>query len=537
MSAAFAVYFSWRFTPWGLSPLDYRFQLFHVSLVVAALFASGIVIGIMVRASWLRHRWRRSVGAGLCGLAAVLLVLLYAANITSNTLWQENISADMIADYGPWVVGIGNDAPPLSPGIYLCLAIGVAGVVALFVAWSDRFTCAFESLVYPGGRYSLFSTPRRTRVSVAALCLCAAGLGVTLTVLARQLRAEGVLHRDPVVALFRPQKEKAQFGWYVAFENQQKRVASEREAYRQLHQAADRNVIIVIADSLRADHMGVYGYELPTTPFLSRLADEGRLLKVDRAFSACSVSPCGILSTMSGRLIAGVEFGYKIFDLLHDVGYQSYFVLGGRHDWLGLRSAYGYEQALYLDGADAAPYDSNDDRAVLAGLDRLPANEHDRSFFYIHLMSTHFVGTRWPEFARFTPNDVRIGWFGAVSADDRQKWVNHYDNGVLQADAIIERLFAKLDALGYLRNSMVVILADHGDALGERGASSYLHGDLFYQEAVHIPLLIYDDPGVTYRNLQFASQIDVAPTIASRLHLKVPDAWTGMSLLDPPADR
>ena len=57
----------------------------------------------------------------------------------------------------------------------------------------------------------------------------------------------------------------------------------------------------------------------------------------------------------------------------------------------------------------------------------------------------------------------------------------------------VEAIFAALDQKGYLPNSLIVILADHGEGLGERGKASYGHVSSLYQEFIRIPLLIYDD--------------------------------------------
>jgi glucan phosphoethanolaminetransferase (alkaline phosphatase superfamily) len=533
LSGAFIAFFAWRFPPLGR-----RFQIFHVSIVAALLFATALGVGALTRFHRLRTRTVQRAVSGVLGAAWALLLLLYAADIVSNRLWRENIHLDRLTAYGQWVLGFESAAAPFSPWVYAMVATGLGGVIGFFVLFSDRLFLGIESLVRPAEPYSLFRDARRSRQSAALLVVCGLGLGGELGVLSRLLIGEGLLHRDPIVAFFRPQSQVGQFGWYLTFAVQQQRVAAERAAYRQLQQSATRNVIVIIVDSLRADHLPLYGYSRQTAPFLSRLLSEGHLRKVQLALSSCALSPCGILSTMSGKYVPQVQADFKIFDLLHDLGYQSYFILGGHHEQDGLRLAYGTEQALYLDGTNAGRYSSQDDHYVLDGLTRLPRNKGDKAFFYIHLMSAHWAGTKWPEYARFVPSDAQIG-LGTVfrGAGEHDRWVNRYDNGVLQSDAVIEQIFDKLSSLGYLEHSTVFILGDHGEALGDHGPTSYFHGDILYQETVHIPLLIDDDPTVAYRNLEFASQIDVAPTIADRLSLAIPASWRGQSLLKPAMDR
>ena len=61
------------------------------------------------------------------------------------------------------------------------------------------------------------------------------------------------------------------------------------------------NIIIVIADALRADHLGAYGYKRQTSNFIDSLISSNKAIKIDNAFSTCTESNCGILSTLSSR--------------------------------------------------------------------------------------------------------------------------------------------------------------------------------------------------------------------------------------------
>ena len=144
--------------------------------------------------------------------------------------------------------------------------------------------------------------------------------------------------------------------------------------------------------------------------------------------------------------------------------------------------------------------------------------------------------TFWNELA----GQVRVD--GQVSAptqrlkpDEFAALSNRYDNGVLQSDDYMRRIFATLDAKGYLANSIVVILGDHGDSLGEKGHIG--HTRFLYQEDIRIPLLIYDQDVSRYQNANFATQADIAPTILQRLGLRVPSGWSDHSLLQPARER
>jgi arylsulfatase A-like enzyme len=168
---------------------------------------------------------------------------------------------------------------------------------------------------------------------------------------------------------------------------------------------------------------------------------------------------------------------------------------------------------------------------LLEGLDRIGAYQRP-SFFYFHLMSVHILGNKEDRYRVYKPAVAKLNMQNMFRREyDRASVINSYDNGVLQADDTIRRLFDVLDRKGYLDNSVVLILADHGEALAERADGMYGHVNWLYQELITIPMLIYDESPVEYRGLAYANQLDVAPTIVDRLGLPIPESWEGVSLL------
>ena len=162
----------------------------------------------------------------------------------------------------------------------------------------------------------------------------------------------------------------------------------------------------------------------------------------------------------------------------------------------------------------------NDDRVVFEAFDGVGPADGTPTFFYFHFMSVHPLGPRLPANVRYKPASIK---------KEPGYYLNNYDNGVIQADAYLRDLFTQLEQKGYLQNSVVVITGDHGESLGERG----VYGPTFnlYPEETTPPLLVYDPDPVEYPGLDFARQIDVAPTILDRLGLPIPASWDGRSLL------
>ena len=432
----------------------------------------------------------------------------------------------------------GGNLLALSPWVAPSALVGVIFVVAAFVWAGASLRQGLVDVVAHVERQ--WCTRGRTFMLAAGVTAIVLLAGTASLLAIRTPRSE-LLSSDPILAFLRTTVAVHDDRYLATVARLRQDEPQRRAAYPKGLPFDRKHVVVVTVDSLRADHMSLYGYGRSTTPFLDSLAADGGLRRVDFATSTCAESNCGILSTLfSKHLTRQIPEDFSLYTLLKDQGYRTYFVLSGNHDWLGLREMYGREQTVYFDGRDGTHgLEVSDDRVVFEGLDRVPDADAP-SFFFVHLMSTHLLGTKLPEYGRFQPADVRQDWDALFRGSfDRASVVNNYDNGVLQADAMLRHLFETLDRKGYLANSVVVILSDHGEGLGERRAGGYGYGHVvsLYQEFIRIPLLIYDPTPFSYRNLTFATQIDVAPTVVERLGLPRPDGWEGTSLVsqDAPA--
>ena len=289
------------------------------------------------------------------------------------------------------------------------------------------------------------------------------------------------------------------------------------------------NVLLITIDTLRADHVGSYGYAAAQTPALDRLAARG--LRFAHATTVAPLTLPAHSSLMTGTFPAfhGVRDngGFYLGDdqttlatILRARGYQtggfvSAFVLD--HRW-GI--AQGFDR--YFDDFDLARY------RVDVGLDAVqrPASEvvskaiewldrdSSRPFLaWVHLYEPHApYDPPEPIRARFPPTMI-----GA------------YDGEIATADMQVGRLIDHLAAAGRLDRTLVVLLGDHGESLGEHGEEQ--HGFFVYDADVHIPLIIAG-AGVPVRVVDDQVRIvDVMPTILQILGLDVPRAVQGRSLL------
>jgi len=415
-------------------------------------------------------------------------------------------------------------------GIFALVAAG-GGVLLLVVA------------AYAMGRIVLKGMPalktslgwRGGRALSAALALLYLVGAIKLTLEVGLVPTKFTPADDPVLAL--------RAGGMVNITGSTERSREERATYAAATRGRGngKNIIIIASDSVRADHLPLYGYPRDTTPFLQELAEKGELHRVDVATSNCSESVCGIFSILGSKLLAHAapSANFMLHDLLRDHGYHIHFILSGTHSgYLLLPQFYGPLSNFddYTDGDISGR--GEDDRHVLERLDSLPPDDGGSHMFFIFLMSSHVLGDQIIAERPYSPlpetfNPTHLfsnARRHTLSDDEKQRNINRYDNGIFQADWVIRQIFAKLGAKGYLRDAVAAITADHGDALGERGL--YAHGMYIYREFVGIPILIWDPTPTRYANLAFADQTDISVTLLDRAGLPKPPSWEGRSLID-----
>jgi glucan phosphoethanolaminetransferase (alkaline phosphatase superfamily) len=494
----------------------------HVILV--AQWDLALVCLMKAVASFARSaRWPNVVFRLLFALSCTVQVYLYALSAVSNASWGRNITGHLVVAFAP-TVWSGKEPFPLGP---LGITVFTLGTLLVMTTAITRFGATIDATR---------GTPlyRLRLVATTAVVLTLFGVTIEWGVASRDdLRWKHEL----IASFFRPEG--------FAFEpNARREAVAERDAVlrasypRPVTTFHRKHVVLIIVDSLRADRMQVYGYPRETTPFLSRLVQSGRMKRVEAAFSSCSESFCGITSTLASRDFRSISARtFQLQDVLRDQGYRTWFLLSGNHSaWNGLPYFYRSEDDTFFDGSMTERYTMDDDRLVLEGLERVPpASPGEPAFFYVHLMSPHYLGVQFEESHVFTRPDDRVSpglepyrILSQLNKPDR------YDDKVRQADGIIRDVFAALRAKRYLDDAIVVVTGDHGEGLGER---HWAHGWHLYNEDIRIPMLFYDAPAASYPDLSFAAHVDIAPTILDRLGLPIPESWDGQSLLAPSRTR
>jgi arylsulfatase A-like enzyme/Tfp pilus assembly protein PilF len=292
---------------------------------------------------------------------------------------------------------------------------------------------------------------------------------------------------------------------------------------------APRNVLLVTIDTLRADHVGAYGYAAAQTPRLDALAASG--MRFERATTVAPLTLPVHSSLLTGTFPAwhgvrdngGFYLGDEqttLAEVLKGRGYRTggfvaSFVLDRR--WGTSQGFDRFFDEFDLDrfkdslGMDAIQRPGNE--VVDQALAWLGAAKDDRPFFaWVHLYDPH---------APYEAPEPYRSRFPATQA-------GAYDAEIAFADAQLGRLFDALSADGRLADTLVVVAGDHGEMLGERAEQT--HGFFIYEPVTHVPLVMAG-PGVPARVVPDQVRVvDVMPTVLARLGVPAPSAVQGRDL-------
>ncbi len=286
------------------------------------------------------------------------------------------------------------------------------------------------------------------------------------------------------------------------------------------------NVVVITIDTLRADHLGCYGYKLIRTPHIDALASESvRFLRaytpVPVTLPAHTVIFTGTYPTLSGMHdFSGNKLNPNqptLATVLKQQGYVTGAVIGSAV----LDSRFGLNQGFdfYYDHFDFNRLqESNLEEMERPGnvvadlaLDWLGKNYHSKFFLWMHLYDPHFP-------------------YRPPAPFSEQYKDRPYDGEIAFADAQVGRLIAFLKAKDLYRNTLIVLSGDHGESLGEHGEKT--HGFFIYNATLHIPVIIHLPQAPAAKTvLELVSLADLMPTILHALKVEVPAQVQGRSLL------
>lgn len=317
--------------------------------------------------------------------------------------------------------------------------------------------------------------------------------------------------------------------------------------------ASVRSVLVVDIDTLRADHLGAYGYERPTSPHLDAFARKS--VQFEWAFSQAPntlPSQTTILTSLfpsSHRVIHDSDRLGPEIETLAERFQSSGFVTGAFVDGGYLKPHFGLDQGFdtYFDlnGGGIA----EGERRVEAWLDE---HHGEKFFLFVHTYDVHspyappspyrerFTRLVPPPSLGFEPTSealekIRISKYTpeplSLPPEDLAFAEALYDGEIAYVDAWFGRLMTKLELLGIADTTAVAIVSDHGEEFAEHG--SVLHEKL-YATVTHVPLFLRVPgapvPDPPRRIATPVGTVDLAPTLLDLAGLAVPSQFEGTTL-------
>jgi arylsulfatase A-like enzyme len=307
-------------------------------------------------------------------------------------------------------------------------------------------------------------------------------------------------------------------------------------------------VLLVSIDTLRADHLGCYGYARPTSPALDALAAEGTLFEeamtpAPWTLPAHASLLTGLYPTRHGVKAFGQYLPARIETLAQRLGRLGLLTAAVVNSHLlGPRSALdrGFQDFVYVE--EVAPQREPTRRVVDQAIEWLRRPRERPLFLFVHSYDVH---SDYKAEERYEKEFVRPYAGGAdgssrqlmafregrvkLAPQDAPHLIDLYDAGIRQTDDELGRLVGFLRTSGQLERTLLVVTSDHGEEFFEHGG--VLHGTTQYQEVVRVPLIVRG-PGVPRGRRVPApvSLLDVVPTLLARLGLPAAKGLDGEDL-------
>jgi arylsulfatase A-like enzyme len=350
------------------------------------------------------------------------------------------------------------------------------------------------------------------------------------------------------------------------------------------------NVVLVTIDSLRADHLGCYGYDRDVSPLIDELAADG--LSFDAYANATwtrasfpsiitstypleyggfeylsdSRTTVGTALSRGGHRTAAFhsnlwlsrDYNYnRGFDHFYDSKsdptllsrLRTWVKLNLNHDGLVYRTLqWLYDTTEEKAGMDVGQTYQDAEEITDQATDWLRTVDDDDVFCWVHYMDVHHPYVPHEEAAADLGLSFDFGERYAIKLRRKmleepesltdaelQTLVDLYDNEIRYTDAQIERLLDVVDETIGLEDTAVIVTSDHGEEFGEHGGFS--HNPSFYDELLHVPFVVngadrVGQTDVTGHQPEELELLDVPPTISDLADVEPPAEYRGRSALD-----
>ena len=310
------------------------------------------------------------------------------------------------------------------------------------------------------------------------------------------------------------------------------------------------SVIVIIIDTVRADHLGCYGYGRDTSPNLDAFARESVLFK--KAIATAPWTTPAIAAMFTGQFprVLGYRDEAIVVDkkalCLAEVFKNNGYATAGVISHVFVSAALGFDQGFdVFDEENAQGHGYISSPSITdKGIAFVDAHRDKKFFLFLHYFDPHY------DYVLHEPYDFYPDYAGKLQSgepiedlrrdarqmtDDDRRYLNAlYDSELRFTDEHIGRLFRHLKDLGIYEDMLIVVAADHGEGILERHDTWIGHTMNVYQELIHVPFMMRLPGSVKGRTIdQWVSLVDFMPTVVAAAGLEVPEGYkcAGLDLL------
>jgi arylsulfatase A-like enzyme len=321
------------------------------------------------------------------------------------------------------------------------------------------------------------------------------------------------------------------------------------------------NIVLILLNAARADHLKAYGYQRNTTPNIDNLSKESAIF--EQAIAQANWTLPSLASILTSRYVHNLgvwERGNRISEeeltlpeILKIYGYRTAAFVGG----LDTMADYGLSQGFdcYYDDTADSPMNSFNETVPLA-IDWLKKNKDNKFFLLVHGYDVHapynypapYEDMYDPHYSGIVDElsldypllkNIRgnvLFWDGErinLTERDIGHIIAHYDAGLTYADKFIGELLAEIDRLGLWDDTTVIVTSEHGEELGDHTGFDRFGRMNLYDEVIRVPLII-KPPFADLKGKHISKQvqlIDIMPTILDLLGIPINKEAQGASLV------
>ena len=306
-------------------------------------------------------------------------------------------------------------------------------------------------------------------------------------------------------------------------------------------------VVFILGESTGRRHMGIYGYNLQTTPNLAERKAQGNLYVFDDVVSPHSSTAVSMqkILTFFRQESPGQWFNYmNLFSVLKSAGYYTVWLSNQEVSINGSISRFCSsicDSSRFTELKDTWVFGPVLDEKIIPLLDDALLHGREKNFYLIHLMGTHFsYKLRYPRnFAKFTVNDETENYY-AATASDKQACAE-YDNAILYNDYIVNEIIKRFED----KNAIIIYASDHADNVFDDDSGISGHNDGTQNRCmIEIPFLVWTSEkfreSYPELNARIKSSIhrpymtdDVIHTILDICSISTPDYDPSRSVINP----